>query len=73
MYFKRLKTLREINNFSKQEISTYLNVNLTTYEKWETGKSKIPISMIIKLCILYDVSADYILELIDEKLPLTKH
>ena len=40
MYFKRLKTLREINNFSKQEISTYLNVNLTTYEKWETGKSK---------------------------------
>ncbi len=72
MLFKRIKDLRESNNFSTNEIAHYLNVKLRTYENWESGKTKIPMSMVIKLCLLYDVSSDYILELVDEKHPLTK-
>ena len=50
-YWERIKALREEN----------------TYSQYENGKRDVPISVLIKLCRYYQVSADYILGLAEKK------
>lgn len=65
MYFKRLCELRTDNDFTQQQIADYLVCNRQVYARYEHGIREIPVSMLIKLAKLYNVSADYILELED--------
>ena len=59
----RLKELREDRDFTQQQIADILNCKQNTYQQYESEKRQIPISNLIKLCLFYNVSADYILEL----------
>lgn len=43
-----------------------LGMHKTTYTNYEQGKREIPFSLVIRLAKLYNVSIDYIAELIDE-------
>lgn len=56
-----LKKLRKDNGYSQNAIAEYLDINRSTYTKYELGR--IPDAMVIaKLAQLYGVSADSIVE-----------
>ena len=65
MVFKRIRELREDNDYTQLEMAAYLNLNRNVYWRYETGEREIPVWAVIKLAKLYNVSVDYILELSD--------
>jgi len=62
MHFKRLKELREEHEYTQEYLATYLKINRIVYSRYENGTREIPVSYLIKLSELYDVSIDYIVE-----------
>jgi transcriptional regulator with XRE-family HTH domain len=62
----RLKELRNEKNFTQRKIAELMNVSQVSYLHWEQGKTQPDIENIIKLCKLFDVSADYLLGLENE-------
>ncbi|MDD2391986.1 MAG: helix-turn-helix transcriptional regulator [Bacilli bacterium] len=62
MFFKRLKELRNDFDYTQEFVSSYLKIHRVVYSRYETGNREIPISYLIKLSELYDVSIDYIVE-----------
>ena len=67
MYIKRLKDLREDNDFTQKYIAKLLGIDQRQYSRYETGKYEMPLEYLIKLCKLYNVSLDYIVGLSDKK------
>ena len=61
MFFKRLYDLRVDNDMTQQDVADYLTCNRQVYARYERGIREIPVSMLIKLAKLYNVSTDYIL------------
>ncbi len=59
----KLKELREDRDLTQQQIADILNCKQNTYQQYESGKRQIPTQVLIKLCLYYGVSADFILEL----------
>lgn len=62
-YYKRLRELREDRDMSQRDVATILDMPQTQYIRYEQGKRDLPTDILKRLCILYSVSADYILEL----------
>ena len=62
-YCNILKVLREERELSQKEVANYLGTTQQVYSRYETGLNEIPVRQLIKLCELYNVSADYILGL----------
>ncbi len=60
-YIKRIRDLREDNDMTQQEVANVLGTSQTMYARYERGANELPIHHLIKLCELYNVSADYIL------------
>ena len=60
-YTKIIRDLREDNDKSQKEVAEYLGTSQTMYARYERGANELPIRHLIKLCKLYNVSADYIL------------
>lgn len=60
-YLKRMRDLREDNDFSQEQIAKELNITRQQYQQYESGKRKLPIDKLIALCRFYKVSADYVL------------
>ena len=67
MVYRRLKELREDHDLTQKEIGTLIGIPQRTYSHYESGSHEIPLGVLIKLAKIYHVSADYILELSDEK------
>lgn len=67
MYLKRLKELREDNDYTQEYVAKITNMKQPQYARYETGKRDIPLDILIILANLYEVSVDYILELTDNK------
>ena len=63
--FSRIKDLRIKNNISQTSIADYLNINQSTYSKFELNKATIPIELLNKLANYYQVSLDYLLKMTD--------
>ena len=63
MKYKRIKELREDNDIKQKEIAEILKISQQQYSLYENGNRDIKTEQIIKLCLFYKVSADYILEL----------
>lgn len=61
--YQRIRDLREDNDKTQADIAKILNTHTTQYRRWETGETEIPVHKVLELCKLYNVSADYILEL----------
>ena len=66
-YWERIKALREDRDLTQKNICAYLNIAQNTQSQYENGKREIPISILIKLCLYFGVSSDYILGLSDKK------
>lgn len=67
MFFKRLKDLREDNDYTQAYIAEYLNMQRGVYRRYENGERELPVWALIKLARLYGCTADYILGLTDER------
>lgn len=60
----RLKDLREDRDLLQADIANMLNISQSNYSKYELEKINIPIDVLKKLAIYYNISTDYILGLI---------
>ena len=65
-YYKRLRDLREDNNFTQKQIADLLYTTQPQYYRYESGLRDIPCELLIMLAKIYNVSVDYILGLTDE-------
>ncbi len=71
-YYKRLKDLREDNDYTQKEIAELLFTTQPQYFRYESGQRDLPGELIVLLAKFYNVSADYILGLCDEPRKLTE-
>ncbi len=62
-YVERLTNLRVDTDTDQKAIAEILNCKQSAVSKYETRRNKYKVEDIIKLCIYYGVSADYILGL----------
>ncbi len=65
MYGERIRELRLGNNLTQKELAQKLGVDFRSVSFWETERYEPNISQIIKLCALFDVTADYLLGIAD--------
>lgn len=69
---KRIKELRIEKGFSEEVIAEALGVSCKLYRKIESGDISIKASQLVKFCLFFNISPDYILEFIDEQRELPK-
>lgn len=65
-----IKNVREDRDLKQKDIAAILGVNQQYYSKYETGEYEIPTRHIVTLCKHYNLSADYLLGLIDYEIPI---
>ena len=63
--FRCIRDLREDHDFTQKEMAQKLNCSQQVYSNYELGQRDIPTDILIKLSSIYDVSADYILNITD--------
>lgn len=60
MYLRRLKDLREDNDFTQDYIAMILKITRPQYSLYESGKRAIPVDLLKILAKKYNTSIDYI-------------
>jgi len=65
-YYRRLRDLREDNNYTQKEIADVLFTTQPQYYRYESGVRDLPCELLVILAKFYNVSADYILDLTDK-------
>ncbi len=66
-YGINLKTLRQLKNYTQQDIANILGIARGLYSQYEIEDKIIPLHQLNKLCEIYNVSIDYCLGLTYEK------
>lgn len=66
-YYKRLRDLREDSDLTQREVAELIQTTQQVYSEYEKGIREIPLYKAIILAKHYNVSLDYITELIDKK------
>lgn len=56
----RLKELRTARKLYQKDLAEFLQVDRTTYAKYETGDSEPPLASLIALADFYGVTLDYL-------------
>lgn len=59
--FKRMKDLREDNDYTQKDVAQALGIDFRQYSRYEKGTNQIPINYLIKLADFYGVTTDYLL------------
>lgn len=57
----RIKTVRKKYNMTQESLAEALNVSIDSVSKYENGKVTCGYDYIIKLCQMFNISADYFL------------
>lgn len=65
-YRQRLRDIREDRDLTQAEIGKLLNKSQQGYNHIETGRAELKIEDLITLCRFYDLSADYIIGLVNK-------
>ena len=65
--YKRIKDLREDNDYSQEYISKFLGCSRSNYAMCESGDVKISIEQLVKLADIYHTNTDYLLGLTNSK------
>ena len=60
-YISYLRSLREDNDMTQQEVAKILGTSQTMYARYERGANELPIRHLITLCKYYNISADLVL------------
>ena len=66
-YLNRIRSLREDNDYSQEDIASYLHIGQRTYSDYERGKTRIPLDSMIMLAEFYNVDMNSICCLTDQK------
>ena len=61
MLYPNIEAERSRNGLSKTALASKLGVTRDTFAKWQSGKTSIPASAIIKMASLFTCSTDYLL------------
>ena len=72
MYFQRLEDLRIDNDKTQAEITEYLGCQREVYRRYEKGTRQIPVDLLIKLSLFYNVSIDYMVGITNTRKPYPK-
>lgn len=70
MKFRRIRDLREDNDYTQQQIADQLFLKRSVYRRYELGDREIPVWALIQLADLYGTSTDYILGRTDRREPI---
>ena len=65
--YPRIKDLRDDCDKTQAEIAQILCLHLTQYRRYEKAETPVPADFIAKIAMIYDVSADYVLGLTNDK------
>ena len=57
----RLRSLREDNDLTQNQLSKILNISQVAYSYYELSKRSIPLELLCKLADFYNTSVDYLL------------
>ena len=71
-WYNRIRDLREDRDLTQVQVAEVLGTRQEYYSKYELGKRKLPIEHLKTLSVFYNVSADYILGLTDDKSPVNR-
>ncbi len=69
-YTERLQWIRDCKNISQKELAEHLGIKQQQYARYEKGVNVMPVIYLGPICQFLDISADYILGLIDEPIAL---
>ena len=56
-----ISKLREDKNYTQKELAKQLNITAGCLSKYETGRSEPPLSIVVQIADLFEVSVDYLL------------
>lgn len=62
-YTEILRSLREDSDLTQAQVAAALGTTQQVYARYEKGVNELPLRHLRALCLLYGVSADYILDL----------
>lgn len=57
----RLKELRLERKLSQKQVAEYLGISTRAYSHYEIGDREPSILLLVKLCDLFEVTADYLI------------
>lgn len=60
---KKLRDLREDNDLTQEAVAKYLGTSQTMYARYERGANELPVRHLKKLCELYNIPSDYLLDI----------
>ena len=63
VYTEILRELREDSDLTQAQVAAVLGTTQQVYARYEKGINELPVRHVRALCLLYGVSADYILGL----------
>ncbi len=63
---KKLKELRKEKGITQKEIASSLKISQTGYAGYEQGYREPDLTTLKKICLYFDVTADYLIGLEDE-------
>lgn len=69
MIYKRIRDLREDNDWTQQQIADMLFINRRTYAAYENGINSMTPETLCKIANIYNTSIDYLLDRTDEVVP----
>ena len=65
-YRERLRNIRETRELTQADIGKLLNKSQQGYNHIEIGRAELKIEDLVTLCRFYDLSADYVIGLVDK-------
>ena len=68
-YRTRLRNVREDRDLTQAEVGQILNKSQQGYNHIEAGRAELKIDDLIKLCQYYNLSADYLIGLVNKPRP----
>lgn len=71
-YRTRIRDVREDRDFTQKQIGRLLHKSQQGYNHIEAGRAELKIDDLITLCTFYNLSADYLIGLIDYPVPCRK-
>lgn len=69
-YRQRLREIREDRDLTQAEVGKLIQKSQQGYNHIETGRAELKIDDLITLCRFYNLSADYVIGLINRPVPL---
>ncbi|HIQ93598.1 TPA: helix-turn-helix transcriptional regulator [Candidatus Ventrenecus stercoripullorum] len=71
-YTERLQWIRDCKNITQKELAEYLGIKQQQYARYEKGVNVMPVTYLGPICKFLDISADYLLGLINDPIPLSQ-